>query len=203
LSGTGNVSGYGDTASGINGFLWTSGGGLLQLGALGGNGSYGMAVNDAGVVAGSAAVASGYLHAASWINGTATDLGTLGGNNSYAYGINDAGTIVGYSWIYGDGTTHAFIDQNGVMIDLNSLLTPAESGWVITAAFGINDRDQIVGEALYNGQSHAVLLNDPPSGPVGDRTPVGSAAPEPGTWILVSGALVLGGMLRRRLIRWR
>ena len=202
LSGDGDVSGYGGSASGIRGFVWTPGGGLVQLGTLGGNSSYGMAVDNGGEVAGSAAVGSGYLHAASWLDGTATDLGTLGGSNSYAYGINDAGAIVGYSWMSGNGSTHAFIDLNGVMVDLNSLLTPAESGWVITAAYGINDAGQVVGEAVYAGQSHAVLLNDPPElTPAFDGTP--SATPEPGTWILVSGALVLGGVLRRQLSRPR
>jgi probable HAF family extracellular repeat protein len=204
LSGNGDVTGYGQTASGVRGFLWTAGGGLLQLSTLGGNNSYGMAVNDSGVVAGSAAAGTGYLHATSWLGGTAADLGTLGGGNSYAYGINDAGAIVGYSWIFGNATTHAFIDLNGVMVDLNSLLTPAESGWTITAAYGINDQGQIVGEALYDGQSHAVLLNDPPAAPAGGGTSGNaSAAPEPVTWILVGGALVLGGALRRALTRPR
>ncbi|MGA2184758.1 MAG: hypothetical protein ABSH47_17190 [Bryobacteraceae bacterium] len=204
LSGNGDVSGYGDTASGIRGFVWTPGAGLAELSTLGGNSSYGMGVNDAGAVAGSAAVGSGYLHAALWLNGTATDLGTLGGGDSYAYGINDAGAIVGYSWIPGDGITHAFVVLKGVMVDLNSLLSPAGSGWVITAAYGINDQGQIVGEAMYNGQSHAVLLDDPLSPPAGSgSSDTGSGAPEPATWILAGGALVLGGALRRKLSRLR
>ena len=214
LSGNGDVAGYGDTASGIRGFVWTPGGGMLELGTLGGGSSYGMAVNDAGVVAGGAAVGSGYLNATSWLNGTATDLGTLGGSDSYAYGINDAGAIVGYSWISGDGSTHGFVVLNGVMVDLNSLLSPADSGWVITAAYGINDGGQIAGEAMYDGQAYAVLLGDPASLPSGGGTAsggtsgagtsgVGSTAPEPGTWILVGGAVVLGGALRRGLRRQR
>ena len=198
ISGNGAVAGYGDTRLGIAGFVWTTGNGLRQLGTLGGNNSYGMAVDDSGEVTGSAAISSGYLHAASWTNGAATDLGTLGGDNSYAYGINNAGAIVGYSWIAGSELTHAFIDLNGVMVDLNSLLPPSESGWVITAAYGINDQNQIVGEAIYHGQSHAVLLNDPPSGSAGHEIPPESAAPEPGTLILISGGLILGGVLRSR-----
>ena len=203
LSGNGDVAGYGDTASGIRGFVWTPGSGLTQLGTLGGGSSYGMGVNDAGEVAGSAAVGSGYLHAASWLGGTATDLGTLGGGNSYAYGINDAGEIAGYSWIVGNGSTHAFVVLNGVMVDLNSLLTPADSGWVITAAYGINDQGQIVGEGLYQGQSYAILLNDPPPLPAGSESSgSGSSVPEPGTWIHAGGALLLGA-LRHKLSRRR
>jgi probable HAF family extracellular repeat protein len=204
LSGNGAVAGYGNTASGIRGFVWTPGAGMQELATLGGGSSYGMAVNDSGVVAGSAAVGSGYLNATSWLNGTAKDLGTLGGNNSYAYGINDAGEIVGYSWIAGNATTHAFVVLNGVMVDLNALLSPADSGWVITAAYGINDQGQIVGEGTYDGQSYAVLLNDPLYQTAGGATSgTGSAAPEPGTWSLAGGALLLGVALRRRLSRPR
>jgi probable HAF family extracellular repeat protein len=198
LSGNGEVAGYGDTASGIRGFVWTSGAGMVELPTLGGGSSYGMAVNDAGEVVGSSATGSGYLNATSWVNGTATDLGTLGGNSSDAYGINDAGEIVGYSWLAGDGMTHGFAVLNGVMVDLNSLLSPADSGWVIVAAYGINDQGQIVGEGMYGGQSFAVLLNDPAS--AGGSPDIGSA-PEPATWILGGGALLLGLALRRRLSR--
>lgn len=202
LSGNGNVAGYGDAASGIRGLVWSPGAGLQQLDTLGGNNSYGMSVNDAGEVAGSAAIASGYLHAASWLNGTVADLGTLGGNNSYAYGINDLGVMVGYSWLSGNNATDAFIVLDGVMVDLNSLLSPPESGWVITAAYGVNNRNQIVGEATYNGQSHAVLLNDPPSAPSGGGPP-GSAAPEPATWTLAGIAVAIGIAFRRGFNRPR
>ena len=117
--------------------------------------------------------------------------------------INDAGEIAGYSWIVGNGSTHAFVVLNGVMVDLNSLLTPADSGWVITAAYGINDQGQIVGEGLYQGQSYAILLNDPPPLPAGSESSgSGSSVPEPGTWILAGGALLLGA-LRHKLSRRR
>jgi len=196
LSGNGDVAGYGDTAVGIRGFVWVPGEGLEELGTLGGGSSYGMSVDDAGRAAGSAAVTGGYLHAAEWLNGAATDLGTLGGNNSYAYGINDAGMIVGYSWTGGNVTTHGFIVVNGVMIDLNSLLPAADNGWVITAAYGINDEDQIAGEALYGGVAHAVLLNDPPAAPAFNN--LGSAVPEPATWLL-SGLSLLLLLARNRI----
>ena len=202
LSGNGDVAGYGDTPLGIRGFVWTPGGGLEQLFTLGGANSYAMSVNDAGIVAGSAAIASENLHAATWQNGTVADLGTLGGSNSYGYGINNLGTLVGYSWLASDNATHAFIAVNGIMVDLNSLLWPQNSGWVVTAAYGINEQGQIAGEATYNGQSHAVLLNDPP-GPPDNSGPAGSSAPEPATWLLAGGALLLGGLFRSRLSRSR
>lgn len=55
---------------------------------------------------------------------TVTDLGTLGGTFSIAYGINDKGQIDGFSTIPGDGATHAFVVENGVMTDLGTLGGP-------------------------------------------------------------------------------
>jgi hypothetical protein len=43
------------------------------------------------------------------------------------------------------------------MTDLNTLL-PASSGWLIFAAFAINDAGQIVGNGVLNGQERACLL---------------------------------------------
>jgi probable HAF family extracellular repeat protein len=68
-----------------------------------------------------------------------TDLGTLGGSISYAWAINEAGQAVGGSYIPGS-TDHAFLWQNGNMIDLGTL-----PGMVSSTATDINDHDQIVG----------------------------------------------------------
>lgn len=43
------------------------------------------------------------------------------------------------------------------MRDLNKLI-PANSGWEINTARGINNRGQIVGEGKLNGQQRAYLL---------------------------------------------
>ena len=88
------------------------------------------------------------------------DLGTLGGAFSYAYGINDFSQIVGWSQL-GDGSSHAFVYLKGQMRDLHDLLSAAPSGWTITAANGINDRGQIVANALSSDGTilHAVLLS--------------------------------------------
>jgi probable HAF family extracellular repeat protein len=63
--------------------------------------------------------------------------------------------VVGESWTgalnpNGSPVDHAFLWQNGVMTDLNDLL-PASSGWVLTAARGINDNQQVVGRGTHNG----------------------------------------------------
>jgi len=46
------------------------------------------------------------------------------------------------------------------MLDLNSLL-PADSGWHLIEARGINNRGMIVGTATINGEVRAFLLVPP------------------------------------------
>jgi probable HAF family extracellular repeat protein len=126
-------------------------------------------INAAGQVVGSSYMSTlGTFHAYSFEDGVISDIGTLHpdgiwfeGVSSYSYanGINTAGDIVGES----DGA--AFLYRNGVMTDLNSLLTPDSPhvGW----ASGINDSGQIVGLVWTSPCGHAVLL-----------TPVTGSAPQ-------------------------
>jgi len=44
------------------------------------------------------------------------------------------------------------------MIDLNSLIAAA-SGWILTEAYAINDRGEIVGSGLLNGVEQAFRLD--------------------------------------------
>jgi probable HAF family extracellular repeat protein len=68
------------------------------------------------------------------------DLGTLGGPKSVGTGINDDGLIVGTSEAV--GTSHAFLYKNGIMSDLNTLLSSS-----ISQATDINKSGQVVGGA--------------------------------------------------------
>jgi probable HAF family extracellular repeat protein len=51
------------------------------------------------------------------------------------------------------------------MTDLDSLI-PANSGWVLYSANGINDHGQIVGQGAINGQEHAFLWDIGPGAPI-------------------------------------
>jgi probable HAF family extracellular repeat protein len=76
---------------------------VYNLGTLGGNSSYGYAVNDTGQVAGYSHTLGNTVRHAFRYDGTPgsggvmRDLGTLGGTESEAYGINNAGQVAGYS----------------------------------------------------------------------------------------------------------
>jgi probable HAF family extracellular repeat protein len=100
----------------------------------------------------------------------------------YARAINDLGEVVG---VVNDGP---FIwDSVAGMRNLNDLLDDSGDGWVLTHAYDINDRGQIVGFGTNpDGDVHGFLLN-----------PV----PEPSTLIIWSllGALGIGvGWWRRK-----
>ncbi|MGH9666312.1 MAG: hypothetical protein ACRD9L_17935, partial [Bryobacteraceae bacterium] len=184
------VAGYGMIASGVfRGFFWDPYSGYAVLGTLGGANSYAMALNDAGQVAGSSSLASGATHAFLYTDGAMRDLGSLGGS-SYAYGLNSSGEVVGYSSLSGGGDSHAFAVINGVLFDLNNLLAPG-SDWLLTAAYGVNESGQIVGTGWHDGQLHAFLATDPPSPDDPPGVSAVLATPEPDTFALLAGGILL------------
>jgi probable HAF family extracellular repeat protein len=187
INSAGEVVGDGELANGtFRGLVWSSGGSAMLLGTLGGASSQATDVNDSGEVVGFASLASGYQNAFSMTGGVMTDLGTLGGS-SYAYGINDSGEIVGYSYLT-DGAQDAFLYYDGSMLDLNSLL-PANAGWVLEEALGINNAGQITGMGLYDGQQTAFLMTDPPGV---------AAVPEPSASLVIAAGIGFMALRRRR-----
>jgi probable HAF family extracellular repeat protein len=78
------------------------------------------------------------------------DLGTLSGQGadaqSQALGINDQGQVVGLSCTAGFASCQAFLWQNDVMTNLNSLVAPGYDDQLIQAS-DINDAGVITGEA--------------------------------------------------------
>jgi probable HAF family extracellular repeat protein len=157
-----------DGFDGETGFLY-SGGTMTNLPTLTGpNGANEPhAINDSGQIAGSSYPSTGVgRHAALFFDGTITDLGVLGGGDgdgeSDAYGINSSGQMVGFTLANGQVGPHAFLYSDGVMTDLNSLI-PANSGWTLTFAFGINDSGEIVGYGTNpSGLTQAFLLTPVP-----------------------------------------
>jgi probable HAF family extracellular repeat protein len=102
-------------------------------------------------------------HAFIYNNGQMKDLGVpAGGISSSALAINDQGVVVG-QWWDSSGQTHAFIDSNGVMVDLQTLI-PSGSGWTLDGAAGINNNGDIVGNGTTNGAVRGYLLEPTHSG---------------------------------------
>jgi probable HAF family extracellular repeat protein len=100
----------------------------------------------------------------------ATDLGTLGGSLSMAYGINNYGWVVGWAEQTNGGGPRAFVHDGTHMIDLNTVLWNG-AGWLLREANAINDAGQIVGEGLFNNQTHAFFLQPMARAPLTEAIP--------------------------------
>lgn len=159
--------------------------------------SYGSAsaVNDKGHVVGfSGPTYLNYSHAFLYTKNTGLiNLGKLYPSDlfSVALDINNNGQIVGSSGSYDlfstSGEVHAFIYSDGKLQDLNDLIS-ADSGFILTQARAINDKGQIVGAGVLNGELHAVLL-----------TPISQPIPEPLTFLGLGTAAGLGAFFKREI----
>ena len=104
-----------------------------------------VAINDAGVVVGTVIeteTSGGFV----WQNGVRTALSFVPSD------LNEPG------WIVGRSGSQAVLWRDGTMRFLDDLI-PDGSGWQIRTAEGINDRGQIVGSGVRDGQFRAVLLD--------------------------------------------
>ena len=132
--------------------------------------SYAQNLNITGLIVGAADRGSGLTRAVYWDSSDQIfDIGTLGGTSGWAQAINDANVIVGFS---NNGTANrafGFV-PGGSITDLNTLLLPGASGWVISRVYDINNAGLIVGEGTFGGVTQAVVL---------------SPIPESGTWALI------------------
>ena len=151
--------------------LWQNGK-VINLGSFGGiSWNTPTDINDRGEVVGFANLpgdTSGQLQPQAFLwtpGGGLKDLGTLPGDvYSFAESINNLGQVVGISYSAGFATARAFIWQNNVMTDLNTLTTPGSPLYLIVAN-SINDWGQITGQAIVQGTTQApAFLAVPSSG---------------------------------------
>ncbi len=136
-------------------FVWQNGQ-QTDLGTLlGGLGSVAFFISDNGLIAGASengaidpVANTPETHAVLWSNGQINDLGTLGGTQSLGAAVNDAGQVTGFTQnaipdpfsIANLGTqTRAFLWQNGLMQDLNTLGGPD------AFAQYVNNKGQVAG----------------------------------------------------------
>jgi probable HAF family extracellular repeat protein len=152
-------------------YIWDYQNGMADLGTLGGDDGYGFAswINDAGTVVGTVTNENNQaIRAVLWSDGEIRDLGSLNGDPcSAANAVNSKRQVVGGSGFFAAAffpactTTneHAFLWENGRMIDLNAFVSPA-SDLTLTEATFINDRGEISGFAmsLTTGDQHAFVL---------------------------------------------
>jgi probable HAF family extracellular repeat protein len=168
-------------------FLYSNGQ-LIDLGLLAGaHSATARAINDLGQVVGGGINDPYGSRAFFYSDGQLHDLGTLGGKSSDASDINRLGQIVGAADTDSLGNAHAFLYEGGSLLDLNDLIGP-DTGWLLAAATGINDKGQIVGAGFRDGSMRAFML-----------TP--AAVPEPSTIVMFGVCAVAGVLARRRSSR--
>ena len=116
---------------------------VVDLGTLGGNGSFARDINDRDQMTGNSRPSDGPLQSFLWSDGEMTALGSLPGSNGFSrgYAINNSGVVVGES---DNDSPRAFRWEAGVMSDLGDL------GGGSAVAHGVNDPGQVVG-ASSNG----------------------------------------------------
>jgi probable HAF family extracellular repeat protein len=112
-------------------------------------------INDAGSIIGSTSSGSGTTATSTPFilrDDEFTALGSLGGKTGSTNGINEFGQVVGASQI-ASGTNHAYVWNEGVMGDLNNLVTSPitynGASVTLTSAVGINNFGDIVATGTY------------------------------------------------------
>jgi probable HAF family extracellular repeat protein len=149
LNNRGQVVGFSDLAGDLanHAFIWERDV-LTDIGTVGGDNSVPSWINDAGQVLGISDLPDGTHHAFIWQNGSMTDLGTVAGDPcSNGFHINARGQAIGTSTDCQGTVLHAFLGENGAMLDLSDQVLPG-SGFAVVEPVAINDVGEIVGEGI-------------------------------------------------------
>lgn len=128
---------------------------VVDLGTLGGDGSFARDINNAGQITGTSYTGiSDNSYAFLWQDGAMVDIGSLDYPTSYssAYAINNLSQICGTSPPE-NAQQHTFLWQDGVMEDLGTL------GGVSSKGYDINDLGDVVGRSRppSNSEIHPTL----------------------------------------------
>jgi probable HAF family extracellular repeat protein len=147
----------GGASQGLRPAVWDSSGLITQLGDWGtAHGfstatAYALAINDSGVIAGNDTTSSG--HALRWNSGSTAPVVLAavpsGSPSTTAFAINSQGLIVGSSQISTVASHAVYWNQDGSVVDLNSLIDPA-SGWTLSIASAISDTGWILGVGKFD-----------------------------------------------------
>jgi probable HAF family extracellular repeat protein len=162
----GQAVGYsGNCTTALHAVLWENGRAVALPGLGPERSNIAWAINNQGQVVGESRSADGTTFlAVIWQNREIKTLGngTLPGDfAALATGINSRGQVVGSTVDSGFNWAHAFIYQDGVMKDLNTMI-PADANLFATMGNTINERGQISGMATvlsgpHAGEIHAFL----------------------------------------------
>jgi uncharacterized repeat protein (TIGR01451 family) len=175
INNSGVIVGESGTADGFTHAFKVVDGIMIDLGTPSPNfaGSFARDINDAGTIVGGVWVENSYaVHPFVLTADGAWDVVTE--ITGFAEGINEDGAVVGN--FFGSHPERAFVYENGVVTDLNTLI-PAGSGWELSVAYDINDRGQIVGVGSRDGTPRGFLLN--PASLAADLGVSLTAAPDP------------------------
>ena len=163
----------------VHAVRWMNGS-LTDLGTLGGDSSIAHAINDQGMIVGSAALADNMTqHAFLWHNGMMSDLGTLGGSGSQAFGLNDSDQVVGVSDTSA-GEPHATLftlNASGQVVSRTDLGVLSNT---FSYAYDINDSGQVVGTS----DSRAFLWENGTMSDLNNMIPAGSG------WLLTKALAI-------------
>jgi probable HAF family extracellular repeat protein len=160
INSSGAVAGNFQPGGAQHGFLYGNGT-ATDIGSLGGGYTVTTAISNSGGVTGISGTASGERHAFIFSGGSGgsggsgnsgsgfKDLGTLGASPSVGYALNDSGQVTGES-MTADGTLHAFVTQNGTLVDLGPFVQALAPGSNVIESLGvgINQGGQLIGRYI-------------------------------------------------------